>query len=169
MPEEPAMARDVPQDTPVTLKSADLSAMSKNERLKAESQGLFYVAARAGTHPFGDEIEALSKGEPTIGRAKYSTVYKDATYRFASEEHLEAFEDDPEKYQPQYGGYCAYGVAVGAKFDGDPLLWRIVDGKLYLNLNEEIQATWEKDIPGHINDADDNWTKIAKKTPQELS
>ena len=116
-----------------------------------------------------DVVAYFTKGEPTIGRAKYSTVYKDATYRFASEAHLEAFEQDPEKYRPQYGGYCAYGVAVGAKFDGDPLLWRIVDGKLYLNLNEEIQATWEKDIPGHIRDADGNWTKIARKTPQELS
>jgi len=116
-----------------------------------------------------DVVAYFTKGQPTIGRAKHSTVYKDATYRFASEEHLEAFEDDPEKYQPQYGGYCAYGVAVGAKFDGDPLLWRIVAGKLYLNLNEEIQATWKKDIPGHIKKADGNWTKIAKKTPQELS
>jgi len=116
-----------------------------------------------------DVVAYFTKGQPTIGRAKHSIVYKDATYRFASEEHLEAFEDNPEKYQPQYGGYCAYGVAVGAKFDGDPLLWRIVDGKLYLNLNEEIQATWKKDTPGHIKKADGNWTKIAKKTPQELS
>ena len=116
-----------------------------------------------------DVVAYFTQNQPTLGRAKHSTVYKDATYRFASEEHLDAFEDDPEKYLPQYGGYCAYGVAVGAKFDGDPHLWRIVDGKLYLNLNEDVQKTWERNIPGYIKKADRNWTKIAGKTPEELS
>ena len=96
-------------------------------------------------------------------------VHGRATYRFASQEHLAAFEGYPEKYLPRYGGYCAYGVALGAKFDGDPLLWRIAGGKLYLNLNQAIQATWQRDIPGYTKKADRNWTKIANKTPQELS
>ena len=116
-----------------------------------------------------DVVAYFTEAEPTVGRAKFSTVHNDATYRFASRANLEAFEANPEKYVPQYGGFCAYGVAVGAKFDGDPRLWKIVDGKLYLNLNEEIQATWEEDIPGHVEDADDNWRKIAHKTPAELS
>ena len=60
-------------------------------------------------------------------------------------------------------------MAVGAKFDGDPHLWRIVDGKLYLNLNEEVQATWQKRIPGYIKKGDRNWPRIAGKTPKELS
>ena len=61
------------------------------------------------------------------------------------------------------------GVSVGAKFDGDPSLWRIVDGKLYLNLNREIQKKWQEDIPGNIKKAEGNWQRIAGKTPQELS
>ncbi len=61
--------------------------------------------------------------------------HKEATYRFASQAHLDAFKADPAKYEPAYGGYCAYGVSVGAKFDGDPRLWKIVDDKLYLNLD----------------------------------
>ncbi len=116
-----------------------------------------------------DVVAYFTKGQPMVGRAKNSTVYREATYRFASKGNLDAFKNDPEKYVPQYGGYCAYGVAVGAKFDGDPQLWRIVDGKLYLNLNEDIQKTWQKDIPGNKKKADRNWTRIAHKTPQELS
>ena len=70
---------------------------------------------------------------------------------------------------PQYGGYCAYGVSVGAKFDGDPHLWKVVDGKLYLNLNEGVQKIWAKDVPGNIEKADRNWRQIARKAPKELS
>jgi len=58
------------------------------------------------------------------------------------------FEANPEKYIPAYGGYCAYGVAVGNKFIADPELWMIEDGKLYLNLDTDIQKKWLKDIPG---------------------
>ncbi|HSS63651.1 MAG TPA: YHS domain-containing (seleno)protein [Gammaproteobacteria bacterium] len=132
------------------------------------SSGLTIKGSPLAVHGY-DVVAYFTQGQPTIGRAKFSTEYKDATYRFASSEHLKAFEKNPEKYVPQYGGYCAYGVAVGAKFDGDPLLWKIVDGKLYLNLNEDIQATWEKDIPENITKANRNWTKIASKTPKELS
>ncbi len=132
------------------------------------SSGLTIKGPGLAVHGY-DVVAYFTKGRPMVGRAKHSTVYKDATYRFASKEHLDSFKNDPETYVPKYGGYCAYGVAVGAKFDGDPQLWRIVDGKLYLNLNEDIQKTWQKDIPGNKKKADRNWTKIAHKTPQELS
>ncbi|MEM7279932.1 MAG: YHS domain-containing (seleno)protein, partial [Pseudomonadota bacterium] len=72
------------------------------------------------------------------------------------------------KYTPAYGGYCAFGVSVGKKFVGDPEVWKIVDGKLYLNLDTRIQADWIKDIPGRIKSADKQWTKIASKNPAEL-
>ena len=132
------------------------------------SSGLTTKGAGLAVHGY-DVVAYFTESRPTIGRAKHSIVYRNATYRFASDEHLEAFEDDPEKYVPQYGGYCAYGVAVGAKFDGDPQLWKIVDGKLYLNLNEDIQKTWAKNISGNIKKADRNWGEIAHRTPQELS
>jgi hypothetical protein len=60
------------------------------------------------------------------------------------------------------------GVAVGAQFDGDPRLWKIVDGKLSLNLNPDMQKTWERDIPGHMTKADTNWSVIQDKAPAEL-
>ena len=132
------------------------------------SSGLTLKGPGLAMHGY-DVVAYFTDGQPTLGRATYSTVYNDATYRFASKEHLDAFERNPERYVPQYGGYCAFGVSVGAKFDGDPHLWRIVDGKLYLNLNEEIQRTWQKDIPGNVEKADRNWRKIASKAPEELS
>jgi hypothetical protein len=61
---------------------------------------------------------------------------------------------------PAYGGFCAYGVAVGKKFDGDPRFWKVVDGRLYLNLNGDIQAKWTEDIPGNIVEANANWAEI---------
>ena len=132
------------------------------------SSGLTVNGTGLAVHGY-DVVAYFTIGRPMSGRAKYSAVYKDATYRFASKENLGTFKANPTKYAPQYGGYCAYGVSVGAKFDGDPRLWRIVDGKLYLNLNEKIQKTWERDIPGNIKKADRNWKKIAHKTPNELS
>ncbi len=132
------------------------------------SSGLTIKGSGLAVHGY-DVVAYFTDGAPARGRAKHSTVYEGATYRFASEEHLNAFEKDPERYVPQYGGYCAFGVSVGAKFDGDPHLWRIVDGNLYLNLNEDIQKTWQKDISGNVKKANRIWTKIASKTPQELS
>ena len=115
-----------------------------------------------------DPVAYFTEGKPVLGQAKYSAAHNEATYRFATKANLRMFKADPEKYVPQYGGFCAYGVSVGAKFDGDPHLWRIVDGKLYLNLNPQVQKLWEKDIPGHIINADENWKVIQHKTPAEL-
>ncbi len=116
-----------------------------------------------------DPVAYFTEGKPVIGKATYSATHHEATYRFATKAHLKAFKSNPEKYVPQYGGFCAYGVSVGAKFDGDPTLWRIVDGKLYLNLNPKIQKQWGKDIPGHITKADQNWSVLKDRAPAELS
>lgn len=78
------------------------------------------------------------------------------------------FEADPQQYLPAYGGYCAYGVAVGKKFVADPEVWKIVQGKLYLNLDKGIQQKWDKSIPGYIKKADVNWIAIKEKAPSDL-
>ncbi|MDA5558960.1 YHS domain-containing (seleno)protein [Shimia sp. MMG029] len=115
-----------------------------------------------------DPVAYFTQGEPAKGDYRISSVYNDATYRFASEEHKAAFDADPESYLPQYGGYCAFGAAMGFKFDGDPEYWKIVDGELFLNLSKDIQVRWEEDIPGLIERADTNWTDIADKAPEAL-
>ncbi|CUJ04788.1 YHS domain-containing (seleno)protein [Cognatishimia activa] len=115
-----------------------------------------------------DPVAYFTEGQATPGDYKITTVYNDTTYRFASEAHKATFEANPEAYLPQYGGYCAFGAAMGFKFDGDPELWKIVDGELFLNLAQDIQERWEGDIPGYIEKADAQWTEIADVAPATL-
>ena len=131
------------------------------------SDGLTLKGSGLAAHGY-DVVAYFTDAKAVVGNAKFSTVYEEATYRFANAEHLALFEKTPAKYVPQFGGYCAYGVSVGAKFDGDPRVWRIVDGKLYFNLNEDIRDLWIQDIPGNIKKANANWRKIAHKSPAEL-
>jgi YHS domain-containing protein len=115
-----------------------------------------------------DPVAYFTVGKPVQGSAEYSVVHAGATYRFANAANLAAFRADPAKYIPAFGGYCAYGVSVGAKFDGDPRFWKIVDGKLYLNLNKQIQKTWLKDVPGNIKKARKAWPRIIHRDPAAL-
>jgi YHS domain-containing protein len=107
-----------------------------------------------------DPVAYFADGKPVPGSSDFEYEWMDATWRFASAEHRDQFAADPEKYAPQYGGYCAYAVSQGGTADIDPEAWRIENGKLYLNLNKSIQATWSKDIPGYIAKADANWPQI---------
>ncbi|WP_039018742.1 YHS domain-containing (seleno)protein [Halocynthiibacter namhaensis] len=115
-----------------------------------------------------DPVAYFTDGEPTKGDWDISSEYNGATYRFASEAHKATFDADPEAYAPAYGGYCAFGTAMGFKFDGDPTLWKIVDDTLYLNLSPAVQERWSEDIPGFIENADTNWTDIVDADPAVL-
>ncbi len=115
-----------------------------------------------------DVVAYFTVSEPTEGDDRFTAEYQGAQYRFASAENRDRFKQDPAKYAPQYGGFCAFGTSVGRKFDGDPHAWRIVDGKLYLNLNKEIQARWLQDTAGYIRGADHNWPIIATLPDAEL-
>lgn len=108
-----------------------------------------------------DPVAYFTEGEPTRGSADHSATFEGATYRFATAEHRAAFEANPDKYVPAYGGYCAYGLAMGQKVAVDPEVWEIVDGTLYLNVNQDVQERWEADIPGFIESADHNWSIVA--------
>ena len=77
-------------------------------------------------------------------------------------------EANSEKFVPQYGGFCAMGVALGKKLDGDPQAWRVVDNKLYLNLNKEVQAKWLEDVPGNLKKAESEWPQVSIKAPKDL-
>ncbi len=123
------------------------------------SKGATLAGPGLAVHGY-DVVAYFTEGKPTLGSDKYAVAYNGATYRFESQENLGAFKADPAKYEPAYGGFCAYGAALGKKFDGDPLNWKIVDGKLYLNVNADIASEWVKDIPGNIKKADGNWGRI---------
>lgn len=107
-----------------------------------------------------DPVAYFTEGKPVEGSRTYSYAWKGATWYFANAQNRDLFAKNPEKYAPQYGGYCAYAVSQGTTADIDPEAWRIVDGKLYLNLSKSIAKIWEEDIPGYIALANKNWPKL---------
>ena len=97
---------------------------------------------------------------PLAGKASITAEYNGSTWAFASEANRDKFLANPAAFAPQYDGHCAYAVAKGGRAAGNPTLWRIVDGKLYLNFNQTVVGFWEEDIPGNISMAQDNWPSV---------
>lgn len=97
---------------------------------------------------------------PLPGSAAITADYNGATFAFATEENRDKFVADPAAFVPQYDGHCAYGVAQGGKVPGNPTLWRIVDGKLYLNITKNVVGFWEEDIPGNLKKSTTNWSGL---------
>ena len=95
-----------------------------------------------------DVVAYFTDGKPVEGSGDHEFEWNGATWRFASAQHRNLFAKDPAKYAPQYGGFCAFGVSRGYAVGIDPAAWKIVDGKLYLNYNRDVQTEWVKDIPG---------------------
>lgn len=127
-----------------------------------------FTGAGAGLALRGFDAVSFFAGKPEVGSHKFTATHNGASYQFASQANLDTFKSNPAKYEPAYGGFCAYGAAVGKKFDGDPANWKIVDGRLYLNLNSDVQSLWLKDVPGHITKADGNWTRIKSVAVDKL-
>lgn len=107
-----------------------------------------------------DPVSYFSADGPVKGSADYSLTYKGAEWHFATAGNRDAFNKDPERYAPQYGGYCAWAVSQGSTAKGDPENWKIVNGKLYLNYNSDIQKRWERNIPENIQAGDRNWPRV---------
>lgn len=107
-----------------------------------------------------DVVAYFTDGRPVRGATQFKTTHQGVEYRFASAEHLAAFRAAPARYLPQYGGYCAWAISQNYTAPGNANNWRIVDGKLYLNYNDEIQRRWEADIPNFIRDANANWPGV---------
>ena len=107
-----------------------------------------------------DPVAYFTNGKPTKGNNDYTFEWMGQKFRFASAENLALFKASPEKYAPQYGGYCAYAVSEGYTATTVPEAWTIVDDKLYLNYSVGVRKRWAKDIPGRIAAADKNWPGV---------
>jgi len=107
-----------------------------------------------------DPVAYFREGRAMPGRRDISATHRGATYRFASTANRDTFLSQPDRFVPQYGGYCAWAVSQGYTASADPRVWRIVNGKLYLNYNAEVGRRWAEDIPGHIAKANANWPKV---------
>lgn len=116
-----------------------------------------------GAHGY-DVVAYFTDGKPVKGSAEFSHEWKGATWQFASAEHRDAFAAAPEKYAPQFGGYCAYAVSRGYTANGDPETWKVVDGKLYLNYSAAAAEKWNQDVPGNIAKGNENWPQLLDGT-----
>lgn len=107
-----------------------------------------------------DPVAYFTQAMPVRGDATYTATWDGAEWRFSSEENKQLFEANPERYAPQYGGYCAFAVASGYTAKTDPDAWSVVDDKLYLNFNKRIRSRWLRDVPGNIAKGDANWPSV---------
>jgi YHS domain-containing protein len=110
-----------------------------------------------------DPVAYFMDRRPVKGMPEFEYEWHGARWRFASAVHRNEFQRDPQQYAPRYGGYCAYAVSQGTTADIDPESWTIFEGRLYLNLNRDVQRLWEKNMRDYIAKADENWPRIIKR------
>lgn len=110
-----------------------------------------------------DPVAYFKEGRPVKGKDEFRYDWMGAKWYFASAANRDEFAKNPEKYAPQFGGYCAWAVGHGYTASIDPEAWKIVDGKLYLNYSKDVQKMWEQDVPGWIKKGNENWPRLIKK------
>ena len=110
-----------------------------------------------------DPVAFFTMGEPVNGNPGISATHDGANYFFSTKEHKRLFEENPNKYAPQYGGYCAFGISVGALFPVDINTWQVRNDKLYLNLNSSILEKFNEDFEGNVNKAENKWPDLVSK------
>ena len=151
-----------PQQAPGIAPAPATPASSATIAAEPAASGIFYTeggVAIKGTDP----VAYFQKGEPVRGKSEFSYKWGNAFWHFSSAENRDLFASNPQKYAPQYGGFCAWAVSQGYTAPIDPNAWKIVAGKLYLNFDKNIQKRWERDIPGNIAKADNNWPGVLNK------
>ncbi len=127
-------------------------------------------SASAGTSPSGetaikgyDPVAYFKSGKAIKGSESFTFPWHDLTWYFTTAQNRDLFASDPGKYAPQYDGFCAWAMTESRKAITDPEVWKIVDGKLYLNCSAAAYEKWSRDIPGNIKKADENWLKLSGK------
>jgi hypothetical protein len=110
-----------------------------------------------------DTVAYFKDGKALKGNESFTFQWHDMTWHFSTKENRDLFAASPEKYAPQYDGYCAWALTESRKAITDPEVWKIVDGKLYLNCSQTAYEKWSRDIPGNIKKADANWLKFSGK------
>ncbi|MEO1082276.1 MAG: YHS domain-containing (seleno)protein [Pseudomonadota bacterium] len=138
----------------LSLLVAATSAYGKDEI----NSSLFGNLAIKGTDP----VAYFDNEGPVKGKKDFEYEWKGAKWRFSSAENRDLFIANPERYAPQYGGYCAYAVSQGYTAGIDPEAWSIVDGKLYLNYSLDIREDWEQMRDAYIEAANKNWPDVLK-------
>jgi YHS domain-containing protein len=147
------MSRNLPFAVALALVVVPTAAIARTAPVYT---GLFGNVALSGYDP----VAYFTDGRPVKGDARFKIAWQGAEYRFASADHLARFRATPAAFAPQYGGYCAWAVAHGYTASGDPMVWKIVGGRLYLNYNAEVGRKWAANIPGFIKAANAKWPQL---------
>lgn len=136
------------------------SALAGNDHVETDKNGVILAGY--------DAVAYFTQNAAVEGKADFTAVHNDAIYRFSSSKNRDLFVGNPEKYEPQYGGFCAYGAALGKKFEVNGKAFEIVDDKLYVNKNEDVYEVWEEDKAENIVTADNQWKSIETVAPSKL-
>ena len=107
-----------------------------------------------------DPVAYFKESKAVKGDESFTYRWHGMTWYFSTKEHRDIFAANPEKYAPQYDGYCAWAMSEGRKAITDPEVWKIVNGKLYLNCSRSAYEKWIRDIPGNVEKADANWERM---------
>lgn len=124
----------------------------------AIAQPMFSDAAVSGYDP----VAYFTENKPVKGDAAFQYRWQNAVWFFSSKENLDLFQNNPEKYAPAYGGYCAFAVSQGIVAGADPEVWKIVDGRLFLNNNPDSAKDWSKNVTESIQIGDTNWQTASR-------
>ncbi len=108
----------------------------------------------------GYDTVSYHNGTPTPGEARFNHFWNGAIWYFSSEENRDTFKGDPTSFAPAYDGYCSWAASQGYKAPGDPMVWQVVDGTLYVQVHPRAQTLWQEDIPTYIEAGDENWPRI---------
>lgn len=115
-----------------------------------------------------DPVAFYTEKQPVKGSESFTYKYDGANYHFASKKHLDLFKENPEKYKPQYGGWCAYAVSLGRVAPINVDFWSIQDGRLLLQHNKRAEAGWAKDPPENLILADKYWPEVSAKHGDQI-
>jgi YHS domain-containing protein len=137
---------------------AALTALLAMPRNLAASEA---VAKRVALQGY-DPVAYFTKGRPEKGSAEFAASFDGATYWFSNDEHRTRFVTDPDRYAPQFGGFCAINIARGEKYEADPEAWVIADGKLYVFGAKEGVPIFRQQAPGIIAEAKQHWPEMRR-------
>lgn len=110
-----------------------------------------------------DTVAYFTEGKPMKGKRQFAFTWRDVTWQFASAKHKDLFAAEPQRYAPQFGGFCAMAMTNGVVLEVDPNAWTIADNKLYLNFSLNGRGRFRKDVPGNITKSEARWTALQKK------
>ena len=141
------------------MKRLILALLTTTFILQLHAQSEIYAPKGTAINGF-DVVAFFHESKPVRGTDELSYSYKNATWLFSSKENREAFADAPEKYAPQYGGWCAYGTSQGHKAPTQADTWTIANDKLYFNYNKKVKEMWSQDQQRLIEVADEKWPTV---------